>query len=157
MSKHEPRNWRIAYMDKTDTCPSFAQDFPAGWKLISAYLFDPGFVTHCCEMTVSRWIILVAQFIVPDSQASWDLWRVKDEDSDEYEDQNCLLDEYERLVPGSDCYMHASEVHSLPWIDSEIAVTENKDGETNEDEATRWAWDTGVDSFYSEACVSTTS
>lgn len=120
------RNWFIHFRDETADCNFEPGEVPDDFKVISAYIYDPGEVTHCCSFSASSYVIQVAQFFVPPSPEAWEAWR------DEGNGQDELLTEIESCF---DYHGYFPAMDESDGIDSGIRVTRDKDGETNSNEA----------------------
>lgn len=95
------RNWRIRFIDETGYLSDDARAMlPAETKLISAYIFDPGEVTHLCSFQGSQWHVGICTFLVPPDYDTWEQWSEDDEDGE----KERLRDELELSGPPEDDY-----------------------------------------------------
>lgn len=125
------RNWRIRFIDETEYYDQEAvlDKLPAGCKIISAYAFDPGVVTHICSTSGSQWHVGLATFIVPPDYQTWQDWFNSDPVSAERE---ALRDEIEAAAPESNYFGDKGEADS---VDSGLPVLrKSRKGETNDDD-----------------------
>lgn len=123
------RNWRVRFFDETEYWnEDLVAKLPAGFRVVSAYMFDPGTVTHCCSFSGSQWHVGISTFLAPPPGFDWFAW--KESLGDAYEE---LIGTFEESYPDS---FYAADMGIAKSLETDCRVLRGDEpGEYNEDDA----------------------